>query len=316
MRLRRVIPLIGAMLASSSVAFSATPADAAAAQSLFERGRQAAQQGDLALACASFAESQRLEPGAGTLMNWATCEARQGKVASAWQHFNEAASLLRPGDDRAGFVRRQIRGLAARLPRLTLRVAAIAPSESRVLRGGSELGRASIGTPLPVDPGRVELVLLCAGHRPRRQFVSIGEGEQLEITLEPGDAILEARRPVMPPSPARTSTEPRSLQRDLGMSLVALGSLGVGLGVASGVVVAARRGTAEEHCPEQRCDGVGLAAATSGSHWLTVNTLAWSVGAVALVTGGALWLTTPNQQHQAAVLAVPGGAALSLTERF
>jgi hypothetical protein len=304
-----------ATFASTSVSLATTPADVAEAQVLFERGRRAAQRGDLELACASFAESQRLDPGAGTLMNWATCEARQGKVVSAWQHFYEAAALLRPGDDRSGFVQRQLRVLAARLPRLTLRVAGTTPSDARVLRGGRELGRASIGTPIPVDPGRIELALLCPGRRPATQVVSIAEGEQLDITLEPGEP-LAAPAISKPASPERRAAEPRSLQRDLGMSLVALGSLGVGLGVASSVVVAARRETAEEHCPARRCDDVGLAAADSGDRWLTVNTLAWSVGAAALVTGGALWLTAPDQRHQAAVVPVPGGAALSLSERF
>jgi hypothetical protein len=314
MRLLRVLLCI-ATLASSSVSRATTPADAASAQAWFERGRRAAYRGDLELACASFAESQKLDPGAGTLMNWATCEARQGKIASAWQHFNDAAALLRPGDDRAGFVRLRLRALAARLPHLTLRLAGTAPSDARVLRDGSELNRVSIGTPLPVNPGRMELVLLCAGRHPATQVVSITEGEQLEITLEPGEP-LEARAPVTPPSPQPRAVPQHSLQRDLGITLVALGSLGVGLAVASGVVVAARRSTAQEHCPAHRCDIVGLAAADSGDRWLTVNTLAWSVGAAALVTGGALWLTTPDQRHQAAVVPMPGGAALSLSERF
>jgi hypothetical protein len=102
----------------------------------------------------------------------------------------------------------------------------------------------------------------------------------------------------------------------VGVSLVALGSLGIGLGLASGMVVAARSRTAEEHCPAQRCDDAGLRAAVSGERWLVVNTVAWSVGAVVLATGSALWLTSPSKKRQAQLAPLPGGAALSYAERF
>lgn len=303
------------VLALPTTARAAEPADAAAAQAQFERGRRAAAQGDWALACASFAESQRLDPGAGTLMNWATCEARQGKLASAWQHFHEAAALLQSDDDRTSFVQRQIHDLARRLPRLTLHLSPRAPRAARVLRNGTELGQASLGVPLPVDPGRIELLVTCEGRQPRRSVVTIVEGQMLDVTLDVG-VPSEAASAAPTPAPRPQNLEPPTLQRDLGMSLVALGSLGVGLGLASGLVVSSRRSTANEHCPAERCDEVGLRAAESGERWLAVNTVSWSVGAVALVTGGALWLTSPSKPHQARLTALPGGAALSFAEHF
>lgn len=303
--------MLGA-LSFATPARATTASDVATSQALFERGRKAAERGDLRLACASFAESQRLDPGAGTLMNWATCEVRQGKLASAWQHFNEAAALLRPGDDRAAFVQRQIRALSARLPRLTVRLATATPAGTRVLRNGSELGEPSLGVPLPVDPGRIELLVTCPGRHPRRSLLPIAEGEQLEVTLEPGEPYAP---PSVAPSP-QVAAEPSSWQRDLGISLVALGSLGAGLGLASGVVVAARQSTADEHCPAQRCDEAGLRAADSGERWLVVNTVAWSVSAAALLGGGALWLTAPSERREASLWPLPGGAAFSYAEHF
>ena len=307
--------MLGA-LSFATPAHATTPSDAAASQALFERGRKAAERGDFQLACSSFAESQRLDPGAGTLMNWATCEARQGQLAAAWQHFNEAATLLRPGDDRAAFVQRQIRALSARLPRLTVRLSAVAPAGTLVLRNGIALSEPSMGVPLPVDPGNVELLVTCAGHHPRRSVLPIAEGEQLELTLEPGEPyapVAPSRGATNQPAP-RTEAEPGRWQRDLGISLVALGSLGAGLGLASGVVVAARKASADAHCPAQRCDDQGLRAADSGERWLVVNTVAWS--AAALLGGGALWLTAPSRRREATLQPIAGGAALSYAEHF
>jgi hypothetical protein len=281
---------------------------------LFERGRAAAERGAWADACQAFAESQRLDPGAGTLMNWATCEARQNLVASAWHHFNEAAALLRPGDDRAPFVRAQIRELAPRLPRLTLRLAASTPAGARVLRSGVELGSASLGVPTPVDPGDIELLVICSGYRTRRWLVSVHEAEQVDVTLEAGPSLPVTSHYIAPQQP---DAKPNgSFSRGLGLSLVAVGSLGVGLGLASSVLVTQRKQTADEHCPAQQCDDVGFQAARSGENWLIVNTLSWSLGGAALLGGGALLLVAPGEKRQAAVQPLPGGAGLVYSEHY
>ncbi|HVY27964.1 MAG TPA: hypothetical protein VHB79_15515 [Polyangiaceae bacterium] len=312
MRARLVTLTFMGCLALASSATAQRPADAAAAQALFERGRQAAQHGDWAAACAAFAESQRLDPGAGTLMNWATCEARQNQLASAWQHFNEAAALLKPGDDRAAFVNAQIRKLAPRLPRLTVRLAASAPAQTRVLRAGAELGAASLGVPTPVDPGETELLVVSPGRETRRSLVSVHEAEQVDVTLEAGDALPSPPRAPAPPAAKSTS----NLSHTLGLSLVAVGSLGVGLGVASSVLVAQRKQTAQQHCPSNTCDDLGYQAAESGQTWLIVNTLAWSLGGAALVGGATLLVVGKEEQPHASVAAWPGGAAVSYTGRY
>jgi hypothetical protein len=301
-------------LALAAPAAAEHPADAAAAQALFERGRSAAQRSDWPAACAAFAESQHLDPGAGTLMNWATCEARQNQVASAWEHFNEAAALLPTTDDRATFVRAQIRSLARRLPRLTIHLAPTMPLGARVLRNGAELGAASIDLPLPVDPGAVQLLVVCPGHEPRSLLVQMREGEQLDVTLEPGAELTPQPQPARNTSPPPVA--PRSLQRDLGLSLLAVGSLGIGLGVASSVVVAGRKSVADEHCPSHRCDEVGLRAAQSGEHWLVANTLAWSLGSATLLGGAALLLIKPSEHRDASVQPLSGGAAFVYAEHY
>lgn len=317
MQARRWLGSLGlALLLASPPALAADPADAVAAQALFERGRAAAQRGELRLACASFAESHRLDAGAGTLLNLASCEARQGKVASAWLHFQEAASLLRPGDDRIGYVQRQIQEMARRSPRLTLALAPSAPPGTRVARAGTELAPASLGTALPVDPGEIELSVTCEGHHPRRLRVPIAEGEHIVLHLEPGAPDGRPANQANSPGRGGLDAAPRNAQRDLGIGLVALGSIGVALGAASSVVVAKRQATAERHCPEHRCDAAGLRAAESGERWLGVNTVAWSVGGAALLAGVTLWLTAPTEQRELAVVTHGDGVTVRHVERF
>lgn len=301
-----------ALLTIASPAQAEHHTDAAAAQGLFERGRRAAQHGDLLQACAAFEESQRLDPGAGTLLNWAMCEVGLNKLASGWRHFDEAAQLLPPGDDRASFVRAQRRLLEPRLPRLTLQLAPAAPQSTRVSRDGEELTQASIGLAAPVNPGRVELVVSCPGRQTRRTLVELHEGEQLSLTLEPGP---ELTAPAEPTAALRPPLG-HHLQRNLGLSFVAVGTVGVGLGLASGVMVAARQRTADQHCPSHRCDAAGLRAVDSGERWLVFNTLSWSVGAAALVSGAVLLVVAPDHRREASLRALPGGATLVYAESY
>jgi hypothetical protein len=291
--------LLGLLTVASPV--PAEPhADAAAAQKLFESGRSAARRRDWQRACDDFAASQKLDPGAGTLLNWAMCEQALQKLASAWLHLHQAAQLLEPDDDRFPFIRARLQKLSPRVPRLTLRLSPDAPAGAQVWRANNEVGAASLGAPLPVDPGTVELSVTCAGRETRRVSLVIHEGEKLEVTLEPG-------------APLRAGgTSPNAPQSEG----AARSPVGIGLGLASGLVVAERQRTAEAHCPANRCDASGFRAVESGERWLAVNTVSWSVGAAAVVSGAVLLVLSHDEQRDAAIQALPGGAAFVYGGRY
>jgi hypothetical protein len=80
------MPRAPAALGAASLAFVATTALAAdppAAQALFERGKTLLDQRRVDDACRAFEESQRLDPGIGTLFHLADCEERRGRTATA-----------------------------------------------------------------------------------------------------------------------------------------------------------------------------------------------------------------------------------------
>src|SRR5262249_46236771 len=60
-----------------------SPEQAAMAEKLFDEARQLMLGHTYDEACAKFAESERLDPAAGTLLNLAVCHEAQGRTATA-----------------------------------------------------------------------------------------------------------------------------------------------------------------------------------------------------------------------------------------
>src|SRR4051812_24446781 len=174
------------LLVLTSRLASAEARDPAAAEALFRRGRDAMEAKQYDGALRWFAESQRLDPAAGTLMNLATCEEKLGRVASAWQHWKEAADVLGRDDDRLPIARNRVAMLEEKLPRLAVVLVSSRKEGARVFRDDVELGPATYGVPLPVDPGSHTVTVRMPGHRIEQVEVRLGEGDQKQVEVQPG----------------------------------------------------------------------------------------------------------------------------------
>ena len=92
------------------------PDPVATAQALFEQGRALVERGDIAAACPLFEESQRLDPGVGTMLWLADCYASSGKTTTALVWFKEAAiAAARTHDRRLGVAVAKVDELEKRL---------------------------------------------------------------------------------------------------------------------------------------------------------------------------------------------------------
>ena len=83
------------MLQASPAGASDSPADKAAAQSLFEQAKRLMNEGNYAEACPKLEESQMLDKGMGTQFHLASCYEQIGRTASAWALFVEVAAAAR-----------------------------------------------------------------------------------------------------------------------------------------------------------------------------------------------------------------------------
>jgi hypothetical protein len=153
-----VSPLIrcGAIVAALSAFTSSTAyaQNANVAEALYRDGQQLLTAGKTHEACLKFSDSQKADPAIGTLVNLALCHEKEGKTASAWSEYSDAAAQAqRAGQrDREQFARDHAAALEKQLHRLVVEMKTPVKGMEIKLDGAS-FGEGTLGTPIPLDPG-------------------------------------------------------------------------------------------------------------------------------------------------------------------
>lgn len=282
---------------------------------LFKEGRAAMNAGDAAAACPKFAEAQRLDPAAGTLLNLALCDEAIGKLASAFEHLKTVMTLLSPNDPRVKLVAEKIDSIAPKIPRLRLSTAPGAPEEMEIDRDGQgPVPIKKLGGQIFLDPGDHVLVVSAPQRAPKRYTVTLGPNEVRSLAIEPGPAP-EAPRvaPLAPSAPAAPPVAPASpVQARLGAVSIGLGGALLVMGAVAGGLAIADKSTVQNDCHGTSvCDSqAGVDAARRGRAVAIASTVGF-IGGVALAgTGIALVVTSRRAGTPASALVPhPGGLA-------
>ena len=310
--MHRLLPsaLVVALLLTLSTSASAqvSASDAALAEKLFEDARQLMAQQRFAEACPKLVDSQRLDPGIGTLLNLGECFEKSGKIASAWATYREAeAAATREGQKkRAAFAGTRARALTPELSYLVIE-APDAPSGLTITCDDKPIGETSVGSPMPFDAGLHKLEARAPGHRPWEREVDLGLKATVRVTVpaleaapEPPPAPAPAAVVVIAPPPGGEARSSGSAQRVTGLALGGLGLVGAGLGTWFGLRAKDLHDEAESlHCDPVSCTATGAAMTSDARDNATVSTVAFAVGAAALVAGAILYFTAPSASRAA-----------------
>ena len=284
------IPWLGpaVFLAGSLCCQTAYAQSAASADALFRDAKARVERGDFGSACALFQESERLDPAAGTLLNWADCEERRGHVAQAWQLFVQAKEALPEGDERNGYAEERIAGVASRVPHVTLVPAAGAHRPLHVRVDDAEYSEAALGVALPVDPGRHTIRVDSPGYAVAETVLAIAEAESKTLPIDAG-----LRLAVLPP----LATEaPAPSHRVLGSALAGVGIAGIATGIVSGVFVLVDADTYKAHCTPG-CDSEGASAARAGQPLGILSPIAFGIGLLSGGVGTYVLLSSKKSPH-------------------
>lgn len=267
-------------------------------------------------ACPKLAESQRLDPATGTLLNLAVCHEGEGKTATAWVEFNDALVDARREKraERVKLAQDHIAKLEPRLPKLTVTVAADARAPGLVVtRNGVALHDAAWGTAAPVDPGLQTIAASAPGRRRWENRVNVAEGEARTVavpTLEvdphaapPPSATTRAEVPAEQDGPAPTSD--RGGRRTAAWVVGGAGVALVLVGGFFGVRTLAQKSDSDAHCSRGACDAQGVSASDDAHKSANVANVAVGLGAIALGVSTYLWLTSAPRPASAALRVAP-----------
>ncbi|MBN1609017.1 MAG: hypothetical protein JW940_20485 [Polyangiaceae bacterium] len=311
-------------------------ADKSAAVTLYDQAQQLMQQGRYEEACPKYAESNRLDPQLGVLLHLADCYEKEGRFASAWATFRDAADLAdRRADARSLAAKDRASALEGRLSRLTISV----PPESAVSgleveRDGTTIGSALWGTAVPVDPGSHTVRATAPGKVPWESTVEVTEvgaaaavtvpaladarsvttGTQQAVghnaTWESGGDTTAAGRGSGPQHPGEERLVSGPTQRILGYVAGGLGVIGVGVGIAYLVERSDALDDRDAICPasvdcapgdQRRIDELTDRARDAS----TLGAVGLVVGGALLAGGAALVLTAPEDGARQGLMVAP-----------
>ena len=319
-----------AIVISSARGVSAEPsaADKSLATQLFKEGRNLVDQGRVPEGCRKLEESQRLDPGGGTLLNVALCHEKEGRTATAWAEFTEALGIAKKDDrpQRIELAQSHITAIEPTLSHLVIQV----PSASdlpdlEVKRDGSAIRRAAWGTSMPVDPGEHVIEASAQGKLPWKQSVTVGGKADSKTVAIP---VLELA-PVAPPAPPPTTNEAsvspvqvRTTGRSpAGWVAIGFGAVGIGVGSYFGLHAMSLQRESDRGCTPGCTDD---AASKNSDAIKSANlaTVGFGVGIVGVGLGTILLLTSGGSSSprssaiNASASVSPAGSQVTIAGRW
>lgn len=299
---------LGVALASPGAsAQQPTAAPSAMAEALFQQARDLFKRERYAEACPRFAESQRLEPKLGTILNLAVCHEKIGQIATAWAEYTSAATIARRdgAKDREEFAREQVALLEKRLARVVIQVDASTAGPSVAL-DERPLDRAALNTPLPIDPGPHRISAGAPGKVAWSTALEVpSDRADLTVTIPALEAAAApapappapiSSAPPHPPAPLASAPVPAPAPDHAQRETLKIAYAGFGFG-AAGLITGAITGTVSlmrtseirDTCTGDRCGQDQAQAISSATTLANVSNVGFVVSAVGVGVGiGAL----------------------------
>jgi hypothetical protein len=219
---RALVPaaLVLSITAISPTASGQEALDPAAAREHLTQGYKLKQAGQLKDALPHFVESLRLDPKLKTAINLADTEEKLGMLVEAQSHWLLARDKAKSeGDARIKQEAEQrLAALDQRMPRLNIQLAAGVPADAQVFRDDVPLGRVSLATPLPTNPGEHKITVKAPGREDWNYKLKLSEKDNQVLTARVGPVSKtppKSATDVSPPAaaePAATAPPPAANQ--------------------------------------------------------------------------------------------------------
>ena len=270
------------------------------AQSDSERGvaRELAQEGDglqragrYAEALEKFERAEKIVAAPTHLVRIAECQAALGKLVEAAESYRHAQRIPVPAEAPAVLLRaeeeaqRELVALEPRVPKLTLTITPRAAVGLEVEIDGHPLNVAVVGEPIPLDPGRHEVVVRASGGAAFRGDVRLADGEVKELAVALGGGLQHGGT--------------TNVGRPVGLVAAGAGVVGLVVGSVLGLVAKSTYDDALAYCPNgppSPCGREGVAGGETAHNEATAATVAFVLGGVLLAGGTTLFLVASRER--------------------
>jgi hypothetical protein len=307
-RPRRVLAIAVLAVAALAVAPAAAQQSSSTvlSEALFQEGKRLMAAGNFEAACPKLEESQRLDPGAGTLTALALCHRSQGKTASAWSEFKEVISLARRDGrrDREQVAQENLAELEPKLSRLKLDVGpGVLAQKVEVRLDGTVVNKAAFGQSVPADPGPHQVEARALGKKPFAATVTVGPESDEETVRVP--MLEEDEHPPASAVARSPSAEPSSARRTAGYAVAGLGVVAVAVGGIFGFQAISKESDSDALCGSPCASAEGLQDNSDARKLATMSNVFIGAGLVAIAGGLVLVFTSPSRPRNAATLFRP-----------
>lgn len=300
----RLVALLSLSLLAPASAVRAQPSEdepsghRPLAEALFQAGKQLMAEGKVDEACAKLAESQRLEPGGGTVLLLGICHESQGKWATAAAELRAALSIAKRDRraDREKLAQKHLADVEPKVSRVVFVLPPGAPADVSVVVDGTPISRKALDVPLPMDPGTHPFRVEAKGKRPYASTVTVATtAEEQRVPIPELEAAPVAEAP--PTDRPAAAPAPLGTQRILALAAGGAGVALLGVGTFFGVRAIGLSDDARAMCDPAQCTSRDAIATNDDARSsATVANVALVAGAALVVTGVVLWLTAPRRE--------------------
>ena len=282
------------------LAAPAMAGDRALAEALFMDGKRLLEEHKYAAACAKFEASQRQDPSPGTLLNLGRCNEAQGKIASAWARYTEAATLARnmSRPEQEAAATEKVAALEPKLSKLSIEPPATAVEGLTVKRGDVTMGADSLGMAVPVDPGEYVIEVSAPGYETWKGSVKVApDGATASIRIPELKKLAGSAPPAEAPPSSGTSgggvdaeagTRGGGSNTTVGWVVVGVGGAALVTGAIFGLLAQQQAKNAEDDatlCPDKRCSPAGREEIDGAETKALISTIGVGAGVVAIGVG-------------------------------
>lgn len=296
--------------------------DSATAELLFQEALGLMAKGDFAAACPRLEQSSKLDPGVGVLLYLGDCQEKQGKTATAWATFRDAAATARranqPEREKMGLDRAT--ALESTMPRLQIEIVQNVAGLV-IRRDGKEIPTLLWNKAFPVDPGTYTIEASAPGKTNFSVTVTIEKGGATKtIPIEPLRDAIAPPPPPPPPPPPLLPPLPPPAPRSLGpvgvgaIVLTSAGLLTMGGSLVVGLLAQSKFDESTPHCDGRYCDRQGVTLRAEALDMASVGTGVFIAGAITTGIGGAVFVwslargsSSPKETAPKAALVVGPG---------